>query len=161
MGAESSGGARRGVVILVSTVAVAVVALVVGGILWAALTEGDRDESGRISNAGSISVFDVRVGDCVNGVEDLEESLTVDAVPCSEPHDAETYATFDLPESDWPGQKLVFADGERGCDRRFPDEAGDAELFFLHPTEETWTTRDDRTIACMAVFKPRRSGSLR
>ena len=63
-------GARRGIAILAAMVAGSAVLLVVGGIIWAAVTDADRDEGGRVERSGTISIFDVRPGDCVNGVDD-------------------------------------------------------------------------------------------
>jgi len=109
--------------------------LIAGLVVFATSTDAERDPSGRIVAGGSLSVFDVRDGDCLNGVEEVDATFTVGAVACTEPHDAQ-------------------AD-------RFPPEAGrDAEPFFVHPTRPSWETRDDRTVTCLALFKQRRSGSL-
>ena len=55
-------------------------------------------------------------------------------------------------------------DAKRGCTRRVPPEAArkapDADVFYLHPTEQSWDTRDDREVVCLALFSRPRSGAL-
>jgi len=124
----------------------------------------DRDPSGRIAEAGSISVFDVREGDCLRELPDEgDENRSVEAVPCAEPHRAVAYALFDVSGGDdWPGQQAVDAQAEQGCTRRVPQSAASAggEVFFLQPTEQSWETRDDRTVVCLATFATPRTGPL-
>ena len=137
--------------------------LVIAAIIVVALsTDAERDASGRITEAGSLNIFDVRDGDCLNGVEKLEEAMSVDAVPCSEPHDAQVYAVTQLPGREYPGDDAIARQAEGTCQRGFPAGAGeDAEMFFFQPSRQSWDTQDDRAVACMALFKPRRTGSLR
>ncbi len=57
-----------------------VIALVVvgGSVLFAAR----RDDTGAISDAGDMSVFDLAVGDCFDVSSDATEVETVRAIPC-------------------------------------------------------------------------------
>jgi len=48
------------------------------------------------------AVFKLRPGDCVNSAPD---GLAVTVLSCGTPHDAEVFATFDLPASSWPGTR--------------------------------------------------------
>ena len=130
------------------------------GIVLAVTGGVDRDGSGRITASGSVSVFDVRDGDCLNGVREAEQ-LSVDAVPCSEPHAAEAYAVFLLDGDAWPGLDRVQGEAEQGCGRRVPTGDGpEFEVFYYHPTEQTWEARDDREVVCVAEFPRKRRGSL-
>lgn len=61
------------------------VAAVTAVVLIAALTGVERDAGGRVTEPSSISVFDVRVGDCLESVEADAETSEVEAVPCADP----------------------------------------------------------------------------
>jgi hypothetical protein len=62
--------------------------------------QADRDSEGAIVSEGQIDAFNIRVGDCFNDAvaptgQDYELS-NVNGLPCSEPHDNEVYAVFDM-----------------------------------------------------------------
>lgn len=97
-----------------------------------------RDERGRVIEPTQIDVGDLRVGDCVRGVEG-GESVSVQAVPCRSPHKGEVRARVQLPDGGWPGPKRVLALAERRC----------AESFFFVPSEDSWR-QDDRVVTCIA-----------
>jgi hypothetical protein len=97
-----------------------------------------RDTRGRIVAPTRVDVGDLRVGDCLRGVEG-GESVAVEAVPCSWPHRGEVRARVQLPDSSWPGRKAVLAGAERRC----------AESFFFVPSETSWR-QDDRVVTCIA-----------
>jgi uncharacterized protein DUF4190/putative regulator of septum formation len=124
-------------------------------------TDAERDPSGRVQEGGSESVFDLRVGDCANDVEEVEEEVSVDVTPCREPHDAEVISSFDFPEGDYPGEARVF----READRRCADElnalgaGGGAQGFYYYPTEVSWAG-GDREVTCIAIFRQPRRGSI-
>ena len=125
----------------------------------------ERDESGAISQGGDVMVHDLQVGDCMNGLKEADVVLTVDAVSCSEPHDAELYATVEVPDGDWPGINELSLPAEQRC----PDEMAEnfeaaynddgVGLFFLHPTSASWR-EGDREIDCIALYSEPRSGPL-
>ena len=93
------------------------------------------------------SVFDLEVGDCVVslevGVEEAEEVGRVRTVDCSEPHDGEVLALFDIEGDDFPGEDPLFDMAREGC----PFEA----TSYLFPTEDSWNEMGDREIACFSV----------
>ncbi len=153
---------RNWPLVAVVAAAGAVVALVLVGIVLAVLGGADRDDSGRIVEAGDLSVFDVRPGDCPSDIAGEDETTSVEAVPCTQPHDAEAYARFEIAAESWPGEQQVVDEAREGCDRRFPPAAADAgaEVYYWHPTEESWETRDDRGVVCAAILSGRRSGRL-
>ena len=62
------------------------------------------------------SVFQLRVGDCVNSGQHGSSSPTV--VPCGQPHDAEVYARFALAGHGWPGSAAIGARARQGCTAR-------------------------------------------
>jgi hypothetical protein len=94
-----------------------------------------------------VSVFDLEVGDCVvslgEGAEEYEEIGSVRTVDCSEPHDGEVLALFDVEGDDFPGIDAFLDMGLERC----PSEAST----YLHPTEDSWNEMGDREIACISV----------
>ena len=119
----------------------------------------DRGDDGEITEAGPVSVFELRVGDCLLLEDDLTGDLKdLNAVPCSEPHTQEVFA---LPEMDaegdvYPGQEEIKAFADAACLEAFPAYTGqdylDAEgLYFsyLHPSLDSWNEGDDRQIVCV------------
>ena len=117
------------------------VALGAGFAAGVAVTAEDdgRDARGRLTDARPIDVLELRVGDCVNGLEAGGESVAVQAVPCRSRHEGEVQARVQLPGARWPGRKRVIALAERRC----------AESFFFAPSERSWR-QDDRVVTCIA-----------
>ena len=69
--------------------------------------DADQAESGDIVSAEDLDAFPMREGDCFNDSSDLTQARSVKtgrgglaegiaAIPCSESHDNELYAVFDL-----------------------------------------------------------------
>jgi len=125
--------------------------------LLVACGDASRDESGQIQSAGAIDAFAMRVGDCFNdSFFQQEEVSDVSGVPCTDPHDNEVYALFDIESASWPGQEQVDSLAEEGCFLRFQGAIGasyqESVLMFttLYPTEESWTRMNDREVICVA-----------
>lgn len=121
-----------------------------------------RGEDEEVVEAGEVGAFEVRVGDCFAGDQlgtETTEVQAVDAVPCEQSHENEVYAIFDLPDGDYPGDEAVVEQSGEGCAERFEEFIGTAyddsllEITQLFPTEESWTTLDDREVVC-AVNDP-------
>jgi len=125
------------------------------GLVVFLVTGADRDTEGEITEGGSVSAMSLQVGDCLNGLQEEGDVRSLPAVPCAEPHEGEVYATFDLPEGDYPSETAIFDRAEAGCDERLssvaPDASGDPSvgLFYLYPTELSWP--DDREVVCIAI----------
>ena len=99
------------------------------------------------------NVFDLKVGDCLD--EPAGEEITnVNRVDCSEPHDSELYATFDLAGDSYPGASVVEEAAVDGCLDAFEPYVGREyatsrlEVWWLEPSRESWSD-GDREIACM------------
>jgi putative regulator of septum formation len=97
------------------------------------------------------SVFQLRVGDCVNSGQDGISSPTV--VACGQPHDAEIYARFALAGHGWPGSAAIGAQARRGCTARLgsylnPQLATTvlAESY-VFPDQGAWNA-GERTVIC-------------
>lgn len=125
-------------------------------------TDAERDPSGRVREAGSESVFDLRVGDCANDLEETAMEVSVDVVPCSQPHDAEVISSFELPGGDYPGDDSIFGVADRRCSRELAALAGAQRLepFYFYPTEQSWRL-GDRQVICIALSPQPRRGSAR
>jgi hypothetical protein len=97
----------------------------------------------------------MRVGDCFDDEAfETTEISEVPAVPCSQAHDNEVYAVFDI-VGEWPGEEQVEELAHEGCYERFARAIGktyeDSMIAFttLYPTEGSWTQRDDREVICV------------
>ncbi len=124
----------------------------------------ERDETGALVSEGNIDAFEIRVGDCFNDSEDLvgaisdsEEVYGVDGVPCTEPHDNEVYALFDVSGNTYPGMEMLEELAYSGCIDRFEPFVGRdypssaLEVYPLFPTSQSWSRLNDREVVC-ALF---------
>ncbi len=98
-----------------------------------------RDARGRVLKPGPVDVLELRVGDCVNGLQAGGESVAVQAVPCRSRHEGEVRARLQLPDRPWPGRRRVIARAERRC----------PQGFFFAPSERSWR-QGDRVVTCIA-----------
>ncbi len=118
-----------------------------------------RDDDGRITSAGDISVFDLAEGDCVIFDESLEPEVeTLPAVPCDEEHNGEVYALVEVDDLDtYPGERELSLRAERDCLAHFADYVGadlaDSTLFptTAIPGIRGWQDDDDRTVVCFVL----------
>ena len=113
-----------------------------------------RDDTGAITDAGTLHVSDLRVGDCFNASTEGEID-DVDAVPCTAAHAYELFHVFTMTD---PGQYPTDADFEAqtdaACSPAFTAYVGvayEASTLFassLEPTEAAWND-GDHTVQCM------------
>jgi hypothetical protein len=120
--------------------------------------QAERDETGIISEAGDLTVLDLRVGDCFDdpgaptGTETADVS-SVDAKPCSEPHDFEVFHRFDLTSEELPSQDVLLSEIEEQCLAAFEPYVGSAyetselDVIYMWPTLGSWKA-GDRSIVC-------------
>jgi Septum formation len=147
-------------IVILSVVGVIVLGLVVVGVIVGLPEDAERDDSGRITERGEVSAFDLHEGDCFDLPEPTSEVFDVSGVPCLEPHDAEVFSTFDIDGDEFPGQRAVIRDAARGCKTGFADFIGVTyqrsalDMQYLYPTEQSWNTEDDREVVC-AVTDPK------
>src|SRR5688572_4459221 len=132
----------------------AIGAVVVGGAyLFNSAMQADRDDSGAIVAEGSVDAFQMRVGDCFDdgSTFDDDEVNTVPGVPCSQPHDNEVYALFDVNHATFPGEEMAEIAHE-GCLSRFEGFVGkdydssSLDIATLYPSRESWQQQDDREV---------------
>ena len=136
--------------------------------------EPERDASGEVVEGGDLIPSKLRVGDCFDepqlddlGATEQVETELVDVVPCRGPHDAEVYHSFQLSDSEYPGQGVIDQEA-RTCVQEFKEFVGLSytrsrlDFVYYFPTEESWNFLDDRGIACVVIDPDRGtvSGSL-
>ena len=128
--------------------------VVMGYLAYGAVTNADRDGSGAIVGEGTIDAFHMQVGDCFDDSSDFEEEVTdLPGIPCSQPHDYETYAVFDVSITSYPSEENMSELAYNSCLERFDSFVGTdydssiLEIITLYPTTESWS-QDDREIVC-------------
>jgi len=132
-------------------------AAVVGFAIYGASTNADRDSSGAIVGEGNIGAFNMRVGDCFDEFGSAgDEVSSVPGVPCTQPHDYETYAVFDVNEESYPGDEGMSELAFESCMGRFEPyvgkdyESSSLDITSMFPSRESWRD-DDREVVC-AVY---------
>ena len=126
--------------------------------------DADRDESGSIVGGGEIGVFAMRTGDCFDDPQEIidagsatAEFQDVAGVPCSEPHDNEVYAVFDVSFDRFPGEGAMSDVATDECLERFENFVGRSyeesilDVFPIYPTDDSWSRLNDREVVC-AVY---------
>jgi len=127
-----------------------------GFVAYNAMTEADRDGTGAIVGEGSVDAFKVRVGDCFDDTNSLEEISSLPGVPCSDPHDNEAFAVFDISVASYPGEDAMGELANESCVQRFEAfvgkdyESSSLDVFTMYPSTDSWT-QDDREVVC-AVY---------
>jgi Domain of unknown function (DUF4190)/Septum formation len=123
-----------------------------------------RGANGQISHGGKLNVFSLAVGDCFDNPASQQDIASVTAVPCTEPHDAQVFASFDLPGTDtnYPGNLTQLA--SNGCNAQ-QDHLNQAlvtdsmSIRFIYPVQHAWQS-GERTVTCLVVTPANVSSSL-
>ena len=127
--------------------------------------DADRDDAGSIISEGEVDVFTMRAGDCFNDSQEVldagPEAVEVQelaGLPCSDPHDNEVYAVFDLSLKTFPGAEAMSDMARDACLKRFERFVGKSydesilDLFPMYPTDQSWSQVNDREVVC-AVYR--------
>lgn len=124
------------------------------GVNW--FMGAERDETGAIVSDGNIDAFEIRVGDCFNDAStSASEVSDVHGVPCSEPHDNEVYAVFDVSLTEFPDEGAMGEIAFDSCLERFEAFVGrdypssSLDIMTLYPSRESWQ-QSDREVVCAA-----------
>ena len=121
--------------------------------------QADRDASGAIIEQGNVDAFTIRLGDCFNntdslGTDESGEVSSLPGVPCSEPHDNEVYAVFDVTFGSFPGDEQMADAAFEQCLARFEDFVGTTydvstlDITALYPSGQSWKMQNDREVVC-------------
>ena len=135
------------------------IVIAVGVAAYNLVTQADRDDSGAIVDAGNIDAFAVKTGDCFDDpTSDASgEVSSLRGVPCSEPHDNEAFAVFDVDVASFPGDDEIADLAFDACLERFEPfvgrdyESSSLDVYALYPTQDSWNHHNDREVVC-AVF---------
>jgi hypothetical protein len=125
---------------------VAAVAIVVGAIaIVGSLTHGFKKPV--IIHYKKSAIFSLKTGECIN-----PNGQTATVVSCAAPHDAEVFATFELPGSKWPGTAAVGTAASSGCSTRLngylnPQLAISLKSTYIYPDSVAWQA-GTRTVIC-------------
>ncbi|MEU6863548.1 DUF4190 domain-containing protein [Streptomyces sp. NPDC046876] len=123
-----------------------------------------RDTGGQVTTPGSVSLEDIRKGDCFDTGGKLAQydeknggqgGSSVKIVPCTQAHEGEAYAVFRLDDGAYPGKDKVVSTAEEKCagpeltayvgkDAKLPESL---EVFYYYPQVATWIG-GDREITC-------------
>lgn len=100
----------------------------------------------------------IEVGDCFN--ETTGDVVSdIPTVPCTDAHDYETYAEFDIDLAKFPGDDEVFRLADEGCLAPFADYVGldfassTLDYTYYVPTASGWKNDNDRAVSCV-LFDP-------
>jgi hypothetical protein len=132
-------------------------AAAVGFAVYGAATNVDRDNAGTIVGEGTVAAFKLQVGDCFDDPNTLSDEVTnLKGMPCSMPHDNETFAVFDLTIESYPADDLIADIAHEACLERFESFVGrdydssSLDILSLFPSASGWL-ENDREIIC-AVY---------
>ena len=135
-------------------IAALAIAIVLGG-CTSGLPQSSEDAA-----EGTVTLFDLELGDCLNdaGIPLRSDMTDVPRVSCEEPHDSELFAILGVEGSTFPGEREMVTQGQDRCARAFGDFIGipfansTLDFRFYYPTASSWA-QGDRTIYCLA-FDP-------
>jgi len=131
--------------------AVGVGAVLIIAAVYSSVTSAQRDTGGGIVDGGTLSVFEIQIGDCIS--DSITGTLTeASAVPCSEAHIYEAYFNSELPQNGSFSDVNEFTD--EACYSNFEAYVGvspentDLTFVSLIPTVGSWDS-GDRKITCL------------
>ena len=133
-----------------------------GVITYNVSTQADRDRAGEIVSEGNVDAFTMRLGDCFDNTssrvnDETGEVSNLPGVPCSQPHDNEVFAIFDLDQPTFPGSEQISELSFQACLKRFESfvgldyESSSLDIAALYPSKESWSQQGDREVVC-AVY---------
>jgi len=138
----------------------------VGTVGWAALVvigiatggaDPARDTAGKLAPAQTVSVQDLKAGDCFDGLP-ADPNAAVDQVTtaaCTTPHEAQIAAVVELAAGSFPGDAKAADLADQACghavDPVVRDDAPGLDLSYVYPNDSlTW--RLDRHATCILAF---------
>jgi hypothetical protein len=138
---------RRGRGALIALGFLVAAAVIIGGAIAivGSLTHGFKKPV--VVHYEKSAVFSLKAGECID-----PNGQTATIVSCSTPHDAEVFATFELPGSKWPGTTAVGASASSGCSTRLsgylnPQLAISLSSTYIYPDSVAWQA-GTRTVIC-------------
>jgi Septum formation/Domain of unknown function (DUF4190) len=118
-----------------------------------------------LSPTHSVSVQDIKAGDCFAETPTGSRVSRVDTTSCDRPHSAEVAAVLTMPDGPFPGDS-VFSDYRQRCRDALSSYSSTAmqdsnvDLAVMPPSRESWK-QGDRDMVCIATFNEKRTGSIK
>jgi len=142
-----------------------IIGFVIFGIIALIISEcssAKRDDSGQISKSGELDAFVTQIGDCLSDFPSTtdagSEVSSVNAVPCNEPHHWQVYykssATLETYSLDGVIEEANYICNAglealvQSMSSLKANEYSNSKITFLHPTERSWTSKNDRAVDC-------------
>ncbi len=115
------------------------------------LGRATRGSNGQINKGGTLSVFSLHVGDCFNLPSSLSSIQAVTAIPCTQSHDAQVFATFTLSGSTYPANIKQL--GDQGCEGRKGSVntsliTSSINIYGFYPDQNGWDN-GSRNVQCV------------
>jgi hypothetical protein len=127
--------------------------LAVAALAVAGCSGSVRDGTGQVTASASVDAFSIKVGDCTGDLGQSQVSAAV-LLPCGQAHYWEAYASSRIAGDTYPGVTQVTETADKACSDSFKAFVGvssdksDYTYTYFYPTEQTWTTADDREVLC-------------
>jgi hypothetical protein len=115
-----------------------------------------RDASGAPTSSGPVSLGDIRVGDCTKTLPLGTHIVTLNVVPCAQPHLGEVFLTYDFPSGGYPGEVEVTRESRGRCQEALPAYVGASpgetgyNIVYVKPSASSWA-RGRRHVICELV----------
>jgi Septum formation/Domain of unknown function (DUF4190) len=159
----------RGLAIAGIVISILVMVGIVAGSVALSAGHANRSANGTITTSGKIAATDLRVGDCINYPAGAVTTVrTFDAVPCSQPHDAEAYTSGNLPlTGDWPGNAVVTSATEDRCRTAFQPfigisfDSSTLAVAYFYPEQANWSAGDRGYVCVVGVDGAKTTGTLK
>lgn len=131
------------------------VATVIGISVLSACGSINRDSSGEVIEEGSVSAFEMQLGDCLTDTfQDSSTSFSeANAVPCEQSHAFEVYYTQELDGDTYPSDVSSQADiicelSLAGIINGIIDESPYV-FVSTYPSQNSWENGSDREVVCL------------
>lgn len=126
------------------------------------IRSNDAPDDGQVE-IGQVAWDEIGPGQCVRLPRADLAVADWTGLDCSEPHEAEVYATEVVapttnPNEPYPGRASLIPGATRLCEERFASYVGipyaesELRIAVYFPSGSNWTTNDDRTLGCL-VFR--------
>jgi Septum formation len=116
-----------------------------------------------VTGGGSVTLDQLKVGDCVQASADGTLDADIPVVACTDVHQEEVFAVFDLPGGAWPSGDAAEDAVYSKCQPLFASYGGVPaanSLIWYGPTREEWAN-GDRRIVCAYQTLPGSSTSVK
>jgi hypothetical protein len=116
-----------------------------------------QSSTGQITHSGGLDVFALATGDCFDNPKDTQDIESVTAIPCTQAHDSQVFAKFDLSGDDdsYPASDALNKMADAGCNSRTAGidkskTTANMTIRVLFPEQDAWAD-GQRTVSCLIV----------